>query len=130
MNHEILKAIKQANDRAVKAFRRGDTVAYALEYTEDAVLLPPNSEKIQGRKAIEESIRRMLSRPGARDMEFTYDEMFECGETATLVGGYVLRIYLTGQAPFVENGKYVCVWKRTADGWKLHRDIYNSDQPT
>jgi ketosteroid isomerase-like protein len=98
-----------------------------LEYTEDAVLLPPNSEKIQGMKAIEESIRGMLSRPGARDMEFTYDEMFECGETVTLIGDYVLKVHLSGLKPFVEKRKYICVWKLTVDGWKLHRDIYNSD---
>ena len=129
MNKKILDSIISANDRAVNAFRRGDAKSYAELYTEDAVLLLANSEKIVGRHAIEESIRQMLSKPGDRSMGFTYDEMFECGETVTVVGGYTLRTHLLGEKPFFEEGKFMCVFKNTVDGWKLHRDIYNSNRP-
>ena len=27
------------------------------------------------------------------------------------------------------SGKYLEVWHRTAEGWRLHRDISNSDAP-
>jgi len=27
----------------------------------------------------------------------------------------------------MDHGKYIVVWKNTADGWRLHRDIFNSN---
>ena len=29
----------------------------------------------------------------------------------------------------VVTGKYIEVWRRTADGWRLHKDIWNVDGP-
>jgi ketosteroid isomerase-like protein len=45
---------------------------------------------------------------------------------AVEVGRYVLTDS-TGAA--FDEGKYIVWWKRTADGWRMHRDIWNSDRP-
>lgn len=29
----------------------------------------------------------------------------------------------------LDNGKYVAVWKKENDTWKMYRDIWNSDRP-
>jgi ketosteroid isomerase-like protein len=29
----------------------------------------------------------------------------------------------------MDDGKYVVLWKREKDGWKLYRDIFNSNTP-
>ena len=46
--------IEMANARFVEAFKRGDAASIGAMYTEDATVLPPNSEMISGRKSIEE----------------------------------------------------------------------------
>jgi hypothetical protein len=33
------------------------------------------------------------------------------------------------RAHIVDVGKYVVVWKKTSDGYKIHFDIMNSDLP-
>ena len=33
---------------------------------------------------------------------------------------------MTGLEGVLGNGKYIVIWKRTSDGWKLHRDIVNA----
>jgi len=50
-------------------------------------------------------------------------EVDSTGDTAVEVGRYTLRAK-GGQV--ADAGKYVVVWKREGGGWKLHRDIWNT----
>src|SRR5882762_9140433 len=45
--------IQKLNDRFVAAFNKGDAAAIATMYTDDAVVLPPGSEMVKGKTAIE-----------------------------------------------------------------------------
>jgi hypothetical protein len=45
---DTLNAIKAANEKFMSAFKAGDAGAIAALYTEDAKLLPPNSELMTG----------------------------------------------------------------------------------
>ena len=47
-------------------------------------------------------------------------------DTAAEVGRYVLAM---ADGTEVDRGKYIVLWRHTEDGWKLHRDIFNSDLP-
>jgi ketosteroid isomerase-like protein len=29
----------------------------------------------------------------------------------------------------LDEGKVVVIWKKTADGWKMHRDMFSSNKP-
>jgi len=29
----------------------------------------------------------------------------------------------------LDNSKYIVIWKKNGDDWKMHRDIYNSSNP-
>jgi hypothetical protein len=42
------------------------------------------------------------------------------------VGRY--RLADSDGAP-IDEGKYVVIWRLTPDGWRLHRDIWNSSVP-
>ena len=46
-------AIQQLNDKWTAAFNKGDAAAVAAMYAEDAYVLPPGSDMVEGRKAIE-----------------------------------------------------------------------------
>ena len=46
-------AITAANEQWTAAFNKGDAAGVAANYTEDAQILPPNSEIVSGRTAIQ-----------------------------------------------------------------------------
>jgi len=48
------------------------------------------------------------------------------GDTVFEVGKYTLF----GEGDQVlDNGKYIVIWKKDGEQWKLHRDIFNSNMP-
>ena len=130
MSEEVRKAITKANTKFVDELRKGNVKGVAALYTEDAVLLPPNSEKVHGRKGTETFWGGAISQLGLKDATLTTDELIGSGDTYTELGSYTLKMQPRGQKPLEDKGKYAVVWKKTDDGWKLHRDIWNSNQPT
>lgn len=117
--------IEQANERFEKAFARGDAAAMAALYTEDGQLLPAGSPVVEGGEAIARYWRGALdAKLTAADLETLEVYVGADGDTATEVGRYRLA---AGDRE-ADAGKYVVVWERTPDGWKLHRDIRTSDR--
>jgi ketosteroid isomerase-like protein len=55
MAEEVRKAIEKANLKWCEGVRQGNATAVAALYTDDAILLPPNSEMIRGRQGIEKT---------------------------------------------------------------------------
>ncbi len=125
----VQQLIAQTNDQFVEAYNRGDIAAVAALYTEDAVLMPPNSPILRGRRAIQEfweGARQM----GLRDPTLRTVQLEEKGDTAYEVGEYTLQIEMPGGEPLNDQGKYVVIWKQAADGSrKLAVDIWNTDEP-
>ena len=52
-------------------------------------------------------------------------EIFEGNDVVTEVGTYTMG----DGKKFNDKGKYIVVWKKDGDKWKLYRDIWNSDNP-
>jgi len=130
LSEDIRRAIIKANSRFGEEVRKGDAKSLSHLYTEDAVLLPPNSGKVHGRKGAETFWSGAMTQLGLKDAILTTEELLGSGDTYTEVGSYTLKIEPRGQKPFEDKGKYAVVWRRTVDGWKLHRDIWNSDNST
>lgn len=123
------KAIEEANLKFSEAVRQGDAAALAASYTEDATILPPESDMIQGRQGIEAFWNGGLQ-TGIKDIVLTTVDVFGSGDLAYETGKYSVTIQPEGQEPVEQKGKYVVVWKKSADGtWKLHVDIWNSSMP-
>jgi len=129
MSEKVRTAIEKANVRFVEEVRKGNASGLSLLYTEDAVLLPPNSDKVLGRKATEKFWGGAISQLGLKDAVLKTEELTGSGDTYTEVGSYTLKLQAKGQKPVEDKGKYVVIWKQTPDGWKLHRDIWNSNLP-
>jgi uncharacterized protein (TIGR03067 family) len=121
-NAEPLRQIvDECNRKAIEEFKKGDMLAVARGYADDATIYSPG-RKFHGRKAIDtywQSIK------GAKDWKL---ETFE-------VGGTPEAIYEVGKSTLTTeaNGKpntyacdYVVIWKRQKNGSYLaHTDIYN-----
>jgi uncharacterized protein (TIGR02246 family) len=126
MVEEVRKAIEKANLKWCEGLRQSDAAAMAALYTEDAAVLPPNSEMIRGRQGIEKFWGAAIQM-GVKDAVLTTMELSGSGDIIHEIGNYALQIHPKGQKPIEDKGKYIVIWKHTASGWKLHRDIWNTN---
>ena len=113
------QAVESAIRSYVEASNKGDVATLASLYADDAMLLPPDHEPIQGREAI-----RAFWRQGTDEgLEVTNLAVEVNGNLGYLVGQYHLPA--TDEEP-ADSGKYVMCLKRQRDGsWKVTADIWN-----
>jgi uncharacterized protein (TIGR02246 family) len=121
---DLRAAIAAANQRFVGAFRQHDVAAMAQCYTENAQLLPAHSDFVKGRVAIQQFWQGILEM-ALQGAELETIEVEGFGDTAIEVGNYTL----SGDAGIADRGKYIVVWKREEDRWRMHRDIWNTSMP-
>ena len=126
---DVRQAIEQAVQKFIEAFKRGDAAAVASLYAEDAKLLPPNQRTARGREAIRQFWQGVMDM-GVKEADIEIQEVEAQDDTAYEVGRYTLTIQQGNGERASDAGKYVVIWKRQGDGWKLAVDIFNSDTPT
>ena len=122
-------AIETTNREFMEAVKRGDPASAAALYTEDATLLPPNSEPIRGRQAIQAFLASLV-KMGTRELKLETVDVEYLHDVAYEVGAYELKMEPEGGQAVTDRGKYVVVWKRESVGpWKLAVDIWNTSAP-
>ena len=121
----IRDAIVTANQQFMSAFGRGDAAGVAGLYTEDGQVLPPGSEPITGRPGIQAFWQGAMDM-GVRTAKLETVEVAHHGDAAYEVGRYALE---AAGGQLLDRGKYVVIWQRHGEGWKLHRDIWNTSRP-
>lgn len=117
--------IGQATRRFLQLFAANDTRAIADCYTADAQMLVANMNVIEGRPAIE-SVFKFTGGAG-HTLEFQTREVEVHGASAVALGRYIRR---RRDGSLFDDGKYMVVWKRVGDEWKIHRDMFNTSLPT
>jgi uncharacterized protein (TIGR02246 family) len=125
----VRQAIEEANVKFGEAARAGDASTLASYYTEDARLLPPNSEMIEGRAGVEAYWTGGFQM-GIKDIVLTTVEVMGMGDMVCEIGKAKVSIQPEGMDAIEDSGKYLVVWKKGEDGmWRLHVDIWNSSLP-
>lgn len=107
------------------AFMRGDAAAMASLYTADGVIFPEQSEWITGREAIQ---RYFTPDSGGRVTHhlLTPSRIVVDGRHAYDYGTYEIAGERDGTAWGPVRGKYVVVWRRQGNSWRMQLDIWNS----
>ncbi len=108
----------------VTAFNSGDGATVASLYTQDASLLPPDSAPVVGRAAIKDFWQGAID-AGMKLEKLQATEVESRGDTAYEVGEFTLMVPTEDGTTDV-HGKYIVVWKRDGQTWRLHRDIWNA----
>ena len=121
------KAIAEAYLRWIDATKKKDVDAVVSLYTDDAVVLPDDSNMVKGKDAIRDFYKRWYSgKDKLIKQEFT--------DTGTVMSDPGMVIETADFSGVVEidgkevsfRGKNLIVWKREMDGpWKIFRDIWN-----
>jgi uncharacterized protein (TIGR02246 family) len=114
--------IERLNEAFSAAFRQGDMAAVAGMYTEDADLLPHGADMVRGRSAIQAFWTKTAE--AIADAKLTTTDVKPLGpEAAREIGTFLLKT--RGAPPQEIAGKYVVVWRKIGDEWKLATDIWN-----
>ncbi len=118
-------AIKKAARQFSSAYMRGDAEAIIALYTRDAVIFPERSDAISGHDALR---RYWTRRPGQKmTRHVLIPTRIEIdGQHAYDHGIYEIAGERDGKAWVPVRGKYLVVWRRQSDGWKMELDMWNS----
>ena len=119
--------IGQLHAAFMKAFNAKDPSALAATYTDDAILMSPNEPEVKTSIGIETYARSAFANSPVTGILLNITETdVQNGGWAFCSGFYTL---LGPNGSTLDRGKFLEVVKQTEKGWKIHRDIYNSDMP-
>ena len=117
--------IEKLNEAFTTALNKGDFAAIGAMYAEDATALPPGSSMINGRSNIQAFWTQ--AGQGVSDVKLTTVDVKPLGpDSAREIGTFSL--ITKGQQSQQVVGKYVVVWQRVGNDWKLATDIWNMDK--
>lgn len=117
----LFDEISRLGGELAAAINARDAAAAAALYTEDGAVMAPGAPRCDGTDGIKSYWQAGID-GGLTNVALTTLEVEQHGDTATEVGSLTARM---GEAALV--GKYVVIWKKSADDWKLHYDIFNFD---
>ena len=125
-----LGAIDKVRDSHIAALNAGDASAWAAQFTDDGVQMPPNGPANVGKPMIASWCQAML---GQFRVEFALSvaEVRILGEWAFERGAYTISLSPeTGASPVRDSGKYITIYeRRPTETWRMARDIWNSNTP-
>lgn len=116
-------ALRRKLDDVGPTLTSGDADRTGNLYTRAGQLLPPGSEIVAGRDAVAEFWRRTLE-AGVETIDIDTLEVETHENSAFRVG---LATLLDGDDEPIDEVKFIEVWKREGEEWRIHRDIWNSN---
>jgi uncharacterized protein (TIGR02246 family) len=127
----IEDAIDAANAQFETAVAANDTIAIANLYAEDAIVLPPNMTRGEGRDAVRGVFASLLAPSPNPTLTLTSDKVIvaESGELATEIGTFAISGTAPDGTEWQDSGKNIRVWKNVNGTWQIVADAWNSDTP-
>lgn len=120
--------IRHASKLWVDTYNSNDWQALSLLFAPDAVMMPPNSAAITGRRAIAEW---EATYENGFQIAFDINEIKVFGNVAYVAGRSCVYVPLEDGRRGIDIGKFLEIRERQSDGqWLITRDIFNSDIST
>jgi len=115
--------VKEGGMAWAAAWNAGNAAGIAAIYADDAMLLPPEGDAVQGKAAIEAFWQGAMDALPGVTVTLETRELHNLGDVAVEVGSFTD----TGaDGAHVDHGKYLVVWMLKDGKWKMVRDIWNS----
>jgi uncharacterized protein (TIGR02246 family) len=127
-----VKAINDLEAQWNKDWAAKDLDKISANYTDDAVLMTPGGDPIQGKDAIHNGLKQMLADPGlSLSFQSTKVDVAKSGDLAYSQGSYKMSMTDPASHKVVDDhGSYVTTYHKQSDGsWKAVTDIASSGVP-
>lgn len=120
--------VEQEQNALMEADRAWSQVATDVDkfvsyFASDATIYAPGMPAVTGAEAIRKTYAEMAGAPGF-SLSFTPTEAVVAASGDI---GYTSGSYEMSMSGASEKGKYVTVWKKEGDAWKVTEDIFNAD---
>jgi len=94
-------------------------------YTDDGCLLSPNAPAICGKAALTKDFKDTYAAGQVSGVKFSTMQVYGAGKDLVTEEG-TWQVFDT-KGKLIDYGKYLKLWKKTKAGWKIFRDLFNSD---
>ena len=125
------KAIKDAESAWVATAASKNVDAFLAYYADDATLLMANAPLFNGKPAIKDALKPIMDDPNfSLTFKASKTEVSKGGDLAFTQGTYKMTFSDIQGHKFDDEGKYLTVWRKLADGtWKVAEDTFMTDLP-
>lgn len=122
---DVKSVVIENNSKWVEYYNKGNAKGIASLHTLDAVVIPPKTEFVVGRDAIEKMYEAEIEL-GNGTLDLKTREVIQEGIYAYETGLYILKMNIKGEE-VNDNGKYIVVWEKQENGeWLCKKDIWNT----
>jgi len=122
----VAKSIAESHRLYFQAFVRGDSSLFIDRYARDCWIMPPNVSALCGEGAPLEYFRDAYYLRGVRNGRFITTDIYGDGAEFVTEAGF-FQLFDAGGV-MIDNGKFLVLWKKTPEGWKMFRDSFSSDR--
>ena len=114
--------IEQRNQAFAAALKKGDSVALANFYTDDAQLLG-DGPAVSGHDKVVSEFGGLI-RAGFAEAKLTTEGVWGTDSLVTEVGN---AVFSNKKMQPITQVSYMVIWKKSGGDWKLFRDIHTAD---
>lgn len=124
---EAKKAIEESNAIYFQSFVKNDPAIFIERYAKDCCIMAPNAPAQCGKDAPAKFFKMAYEKFGLRNGKFITQEVYGIDESHVVEVG-LWESYNANNELF-DDGKFLVLWKKTEDGWKMFRDSFSSNRP-
>ena len=118
---EAAKKAIAASNAIYSDLANRDDGSILSRYTDDACLLPPNAAPVCGRDKI---LQFFKGGPKVHSI-FKIQRVYGDGNEFVTEESYYELFDMNNKK--IDDGKVIVIWKKTKEGWKMHRDMFSSN---
>lgn len=121
---EAKEAIAKINRIYFDLYAKNDGSILQL-YTKDACLMPPNAPAICGWEALAKDFKDTYAAGVVNGGKFSTTGIYGDGPEYVMEEGLWKVFDKNGKT--IDDGKYLKLWRKTDEGWKMFKDSFNSN---
>jgi len=122
---EAKNAIAASNALYFKSFEKNDSAIFINSYAKDACIMAPGAPQACGHEEAAKFFRLAYDGYGLRAGKFITTAVYGDGGDYVTEEGVWQSLNAKGE--LFDNGKFLVLWKKTPDGWKMFRDSFSAN---
>jgi ketosteroid isomerase-like protein len=123
---EAKKAIAESNAVYFESFVKNDSSIFINRYAKDACIMAPNTPPICGHEEATKFFRLAHDSYGLKNGKFITTAVY--GDAVDYVTEEGLWQSFDAAGKLFDDGKFLVLWKKTNEGWKMYRDSFSSNR--